>query len=270
MKLYHYTDVSAVHSILSTRKLWLTDLRFMNDSQELLHGIDFLQSALKQQPYGLFYNKHYAEQAVEYLASSLSKYEDAARFDDPVFAMSFSEKDDLLSQWRGYGGYSVCFNREYLEDCGLKLSSCLYTRSSKLNRALVAASDAGARVSSWMGRDHGCIGLESIDQLISLVEFAATFKDAGFEEEREVRMIARPNSNEIKYRPRNGILVPYVEIDIPAEAIEGVCIGPVREQGLASVSMEMFISSVESINRSNGGNIGWCVPVGRSNTPYRS
>ncbi|MEN5264806.1 DUF2971 domain-containing protein [Stenotrophomonas sp. TWI587] len=270
MKLFHYTDVSAVQSILRNRKLWLTDLRFMNDSTELLHGIEFLQAALKQQPYGLFYDRRYAEEAVEYLASSLSEYEDAARLEDPVFAMSFSEKDDLLSQWRGYGGYSVCFNREYLQDCDLKLSSCVYTKASKLERALRATSEAGAKVSECMGRNGGCLDLESIDQLVALVELAATFKDAGFEEEREVRMIVRPDTSEIKYRPRNGMLVPYVEIEIPAEAIEGVHVGPVREQALSTVSMKMFMNSIESINRSNGGDVEWCVPVERSTTPYRS
>ena len=46
MPLYHYTDVHAVHSILKTKKIRLTDIRFLNDKAELLEGLTVLEETL--------------------------------------------------------------------------------------------------------------------------------------------------------------------------------------------------------------------------------
>lgn len=269
MHLFHYTDAHATQSILLNNKLWLTDLRFMNDSTELLHGMKFLNDALKQQPYGLFYDSNHSKSAIEYLTASLGEYEDSEHHEDPVFAMSFSEVDDLLSQWRGYGGYSIAFDWNCLEEHGLKLSRCVYDDSSKLGRALKHVSYAGAKVSERMGVNDGCVDAQAIEEATRLIELAATFKDSGFAEEREVRMTAHPDPRQIRFRPRKGILIPYVEIDIPAEAIVGVRIGPIRDQNLASISMRMFIDRVQKNHCANGGSIEWCVPTEKSMTPYR-
>ncbi len=269
MNLYHYTDAQAVQSILVHQKLWLTDLRFMNDSTELSHGVEIIKNAMKHKPQGLFYNWDYVEKAMSYLSSSLSEYEDASWTEDPVFAMSFSRKDDLLSQWRGYGSYAIAFDSERLKESRLELRNCIYDGKSKAGQALQQLTSAVASISKSMAEDEGCIGSDSIDKLIGLIELAATFKDAGFDEESEVRMIARPDKHHIRYRPKNGILIPYVEIEIPAEAIVGVRVGPIRDQDLASLSMRMFISSVESAYRNDGGSVEWSVPVNISNTPYR-
>lgn len=34
MKLYHYTDSHAVKSMLENGKLWLSDIRYLNDHRE--------------------------------------------------------------------------------------------------------------------------------------------------------------------------------------------------------------------------------------------
>ncbi|WP_426803418.1 DUF2971 domain-containing protein [Xanthomonas campestris] len=269
MNLYHYTDAQAVQSILVNRKLWLTDLRFMNDSTELSHGVEILKKAMEHQPHGLFYNWDYAEKAMSYLSNSLDEYEDASWTEDPVFAMSFSRKDDLLSQWRGYGNYAVAFDSERLKESGLKLRDCIYDSKSKADQASQQLTNAGTSISRSMAEINGCMSVESIDKQIELIELAATFKDAGFEEESEVRMIARPDQHNIRYRSRNGMLIPYVELEIPAEAIVGVRVGPLRDQHLSFLSMKMFIGSVESAYRSDAGSVEWSVPVDVSKTPYR-
>lgn len=45
MNLYHYTDLNAVHSILETHKIRMTDIRFLNDKTEYLKGLEILQEA---------------------------------------------------------------------------------------------------------------------------------------------------------------------------------------------------------------------------------
>ena len=61
MSLFHYTNVHAVQSILSNKKIWLTDIRYLNDSQELHDGFSVLENffitpygAIKRRP-GTYY-----------------------------------------------------------------------------------------------------------------------------------------------------------------------------------------------------------------------
>lgn len=42
MKLYHYTDSAALIGILEHKKLWLNDVNFMNDSNELFDAVHIL------------------------------------------------------------------------------------------------------------------------------------------------------------------------------------------------------------------------------------
>ena len=48
MSLFHYTDASAVLSIIGNKKLWLTDIRFMNDSDEALDGARYVAEEIKE------------------------------------------------------------------------------------------------------------------------------------------------------------------------------------------------------------------------------
>lgn len=43
--LYHYTSIEAAQKILESRKLRLTNIRYLNDPQELLCGLDILEQA---------------------------------------------------------------------------------------------------------------------------------------------------------------------------------------------------------------------------------
>ena len=38
--LYHYTSISALNGILTSRNVWASDCRFLNDQKELINAID--------------------------------------------------------------------------------------------------------------------------------------------------------------------------------------------------------------------------------------
>jgi len=46
VELFHYTDADAVKSIIENERLWFTDFRFLNDSQELHEGFAVLAEIL--------------------------------------------------------------------------------------------------------------------------------------------------------------------------------------------------------------------------------
>lgn len=48
MPLFHYTDINAVEAILKNKKIWLTDIRYMNDARELHDGIEVFLDVLNR------------------------------------------------------------------------------------------------------------------------------------------------------------------------------------------------------------------------------
>ena len=102
--LYHYTSLDALVSIVNTKRLRASNIRFLNDRAEsvamMADVIDLLQS----------FGGSLAEQADgRRIAAMLEKKTPKADY-----VASLSEKDDLLSQWRAYcpsgRGVSIGFN----------------------------------------------------------------------------------------------------------------------------------------------------------------
>ncbi len=46
MKIYHYTDLNGLKGITESGSLWATHFSFLNDSNELIHGMNCLENAL--------------------------------------------------------------------------------------------------------------------------------------------------------------------------------------------------------------------------------
>lgn len=272
MALYHYTDVNAVKSILENRKLWLTDIRFLNDSSEFHDGIAYFRKALKSPKKGLFSNPKYADEAIEYLANSLSEKVGFRLAEEPLFTCSFSRSDDLLSQWRAYGAYAVEFDEHLLLESLEKLVECRYVDDDKTNIASHELTNAISKVSRSMERHNGCLGEDAIDALIHLVNVAASFKNHGFHEERELRVIRTIDSREesIRFRAKGNRLIPYIEVEISLDCIKSICLGPMPEQGLAEASMRMFARHIEKKWQFDSSNVEYELNVTASPIPYRS
>ncbi|EFD2622350.1 hypothetical protein CK189_005805, partial [Escherichia coli] len=47
MKIYHYTDLNGLKGIIESGSLWATHFSFLNDSNELSHGMNCLENALQ-------------------------------------------------------------------------------------------------------------------------------------------------------------------------------------------------------------------------------
>src|ERR1700704_3052112 len=91
--LYHYTDAQGLLSMLQGRSLWATDAAFMNDPGELRYGYTLLEKIVQDRLTG-----RRARLVLEAIQWALDDKIRNAR----VYVASFCERDDLLSQWRGY------------------------------------------------------------------------------------------------------------------------------------------------------------------------
>jgi hypothetical protein len=99
--LCHYTSATGLIGILESKQLYATDVRFLNDSQELLYAVDLAKQYLTNQP---LQSKDDERKAFADFALKLLDTKDnlVVILGTPTFVASFSEENDLLSQWRGY------------------------------------------------------------------------------------------------------------------------------------------------------------------------
>ena len=273
MSLYHYTGVQAVHSILKSSKIWMTDIRFLNDTRELHDGLDILTEQLKKAMPGLFSNFEYKDKAVGYIRDALEDHISFGTEEEPIFVFSLSSKKDALSQWRAYGSYAIEFDQAALKDEVEFLKQCIYERKEKIGKAKSNVANAIAIISQEMAKHDGCLSPDSIDALIKLVSDAATFKNSGFIEERESRIILPANDskypNNIEYRPKGDMLIPYIELNVSLDCIKSVQVGPTKEQDLAYASMKAFVENIERNWQIDSGNIEYELLVEKSDIPYR-
>lgn len=269
MSLYHYTNAQAVHSILQHKKIWLTDIRFLNDEKELHDGVETFLDVLKEMSNESISHKEYTNNAVEYIQSSLSDSVSFGIDEEPIYVFSLGRSRDCLSQWRAYGNYALEFNENFLHE-SLTVHECIYNVDEKRKIAKKALIESIEKICEDMTGQEGCIGPDSIDSIISLIEKAATFKHDGFIEEREMRGLVNSDDNDIRYRMRENILIPYIEIEITLDCIKRIHIGPIRDQELAYASMSSFVQKIEREWQVESGNIEYCLQVERSSIPYRA
>jgi Protein of unknown function (DUF2971) len=110
-KLWHYTSVHGFQSIVTSKTIFATDTRFLNDRKEFIHAREIASEVVADTPElgsRLFPAREYLGKAVDLAFNS------ALRSDRlQVFVASFSAAEDQLSQWRGYSqgssGVSLAF-----------------------------------------------------------------------------------------------------------------------------------------------------------------
>ena len=265
-KLCHYTTLGGAIGIIESGDLWLTNSRYSNDDEELRYGqalVDEVMSELEGASTGarLQWLKKLRE------AVSVAK-------SDQTYVCCFCQRDNLLSQWRGYadngGGVSfefdpVGFTEITGRDCPhglMRLWKVFYDRDQQRD-ILRKCID----YPYWPSQ-------AAVDRIRFVVDalqfFMPTFKNADFREEQERRLIFTPYptmSVRPRFRARGGLLVPYFSLREVAGAgatafhlpISSVLVGPSLHRSLNVESTRLLLQKHEY----------GAVPVAASTTPYR-
>jgi len=204
---YHYTSVAGGLGIISSRSVWLTDYRYLNDRRELRQGMESLLSKIPE--------------------SHRSAFNRAIRWHDMrnhhcVFSLSSSPK--ILSQWRAYAsdgtGFALGLNIQFLEYAGLSLVECRYEDHDKYGWELL---DKHSRfIASVHSASKQHVGENDLmgwvsDQrsnFYSLIEDLIALKNPAFSEEKEMRAVWSKQSGELKMRTARDLIIPYVEAKI--------------------------------------------------------
>lgn len=160
--LWHYTSYAGFQGIVSSKTIWATEYRFLNDRQELLHAKDLAQALLEEEPEFIgerFPNREMIRQAVNTAFNTGHLHEGRLS----IMVASFSEEGDQLSQWRGYAedsrGVSVGLDLRNLRPpahlgTAVTFAACIYTEAEK--RALLKSVFAYYRngVQAWWESIH--------------------------------------------------------------------------------------------------------------------
>lgn len=137
-KLWHYTSVQGFHSIVTSKRIFATDIRFLNDRKEFIHAREVATEIVADAPElgsNFFPLREQLAKAVD-LAFGGQLHADHLQ----MFVASFSASEDQLSQWRGYShgssGVSLAFQLSALRPpsgLGILVSfaPCVYKPADK-------------------------------------------------------------------------------------------------------------------------------------------
>ncbi|MDO9470373.1 MAG: DUF2971 domain-containing protein [Nitrosomonas sp.] len=265
-KLFHYTDARGILGILGSQKLWATHVHYLNDTAEIRHT----QELIEESYFSLIEQARPDEKAKLDSNNPLWIYRDflhyiryrtaRVRMDSDFFVTCFCTKDDLLSQWRGYGnggfGYAVGFDTGRLKyPCnGFELCKVIYSKEKQkqiIDEILETVTISLKKMTKTMNVDRAESIIETHAHIFEeeVAKYSVFFKHSSFSEEDEWRLVYLPVEGTIKYRAGRLGITPYIEIDLPdgKNNVASIRIGPTVQPELARKALDMLATGYQHI-----------------------
>ena len=257
--LFHYTTQAGLMGIIKTKKIWATNIHYLNDSGQFSHAVDMLNNGIDR----------FRDNRKTVFMPHILKFRDRIRqlSNIGIYVCSFSAAYDLLSQWRGYAdngvGVSLGLNFNDLlpliEKQGFSILKCEYSNSIQmriiddlLEIFLKDISKTGKRLNPDKTDKYETCHSEFMQRFIGI---APTLKHPSFKEEREWRLISKPipyNDPHLEFRGGSSMLIPYCNMELCKSGsilnIEEIVVGPNPYQDLAINSVSSFISTQRDVN----------------------
>lgn len=96
--LWHFTHFSVLQRMLAGRQVWLSDLVFSNDTNELVYGLSRCVAVVEK--VSRTWNQHASAEAVHRIASRAVRRWTTFH----VYGFCLSEHRDTAQHWNAYGG----------------------------------------------------------------------------------------------------------------------------------------------------------------------
>ena len=216
--IYHYTTAEGFKGIVASSEIWLTNAPFVNDTTECKAFWQCAKDLVDDQTL----RNEYVEEKLKYRLENGPE-------NDNYYVASFSNKEDLLSQYRAYGSICIGFDPREMSRRRFDLYRCVYKE-----RDIIGWVHRKAKLRKW---DGDCLKEDSKRYAAHGLVFAASvkYKNAAYRDEREVRMVAvsghSPDSNawcrlttrrihandppiHFRYHSSYGMPIPYVKFFI--------------------------------------------------------
>jgi len=182
--VYHYTSLEGLKGIVESNCIWLSDYSYLNDSKELLHGIELTKSIVSK----MLKNKLYrvARGIIDSWCKNLDEIEHR------VCIASFSSDGDSLSQWRSYGNLAIGFKS------GINMTGFAHetlqqpviycqNKQEKLTELLLS------HMCQTYAFDKNAGRLQRIEDVYhkteKIIKLTSFYKNLGFKDEAEYRMV---------------------------------------------------------------------------------
>jgi hypothetical protein len=195
--LFHYTTLAGGYGILRSDALWMTKIRYLDDTSELEIGIATFKLLLEE-----LVRAPLAADEHELIEAVLGGLGSVAASN--ICVTSFCEHGDLLSQWRWYGeggrGLSFGISSGVLRGLGegrINLWKCIYDARAhrELLQAMIERLLAAYRLErERCGEPPGAEARHYLVQrfFASFLQIAPIIKNPNFAEEREWRLVTLP------------------------------------------------------------------------------
>jgi len=225
-RLYQYTTPDGLIGILATKTLWATSVFYLNDTRELIGGIEIAQNQLRGARDTA--SDEVQLERIDWLRQELRNIGKA--FDSkPVYVSSLTTEDDQLSQWRAYcrgGGFAIGFPKdqltEFIQSQHFDLLECVYATE---DQQAVIRSVLDLTAMPWIQTARLPVKEDEDRFIVSgklaweLLRNASRIKNDSFSEEREWRITSQPerpyHPEKLQFRSRNGMVVPYTAVQLP-------------------------------------------------------
>lgn len=252
--LYHYTTLSGLLGIVGSGVLRASDIRYMNDSAELRHTLDLLNSHITRRIVAGVDNPAMLNELQEWLSHRIAS-------GSLLMGASFRANGNLLSQWRGYSvhgkGVSLGFDPQHILRCArgqqFQVGKCLYdpSRQRALVDRIIDGVEQLAAEQAPRGEAPGGSSWHHVFEQVEgdLLRIAAVLKHPSFEEEQEWRLvspvIAHTDHPAVHFREGHSMLVPYYAFDLTCDGagmrLEHVYLGPTGNIDLSMNSLELYL-----------------------------
>lgn len=270
MELYYYTTTQTMQSILSNGDIFATNIRYLNDSEEYLNGVQEIYRLLQDHNLLKKWKKQRDESELNncdpeviFNEEFLGKKKEFLEKKFELYSISFCEKNDLLSQWAIYAresGVSIKLNfeGEVYSFCDKK-TECEEICSTWEN---IPKEVLYFTKESMKKDDYDKTGIRILDRLfieknakdymelinITWREVSAFVKRYDFKQEAEYRLLFDPEKTafypKIEYRVDNKVLKPYIDVFCEnGWPIWEIMIGPGFNQDIVFESVKHFLNN---------------------------
>lgn len=237
--LSHYTSLEGFLNIINESQIRASNILFLNDTEEMEYGMKVAKEVL-----------------VKLTKTKQPRALTSATSIPDVYACCFCEEPDMLSQWRGYGvsgqSVSIQFDADQLSVLAraqeFELSKIIYGKKQAialLRERLKNAESSATLVRAVLGFSDENAYTPDDARRTAVLDLAPRFKNNAFQEEKEWRIIAKAHVvKQVKYRTRDNVIMPYVNIGSPTTGlpIVRVTVGPGKDAELTRKSVEKFLS----------------------------
>ena len=272
--VYHYCSGAVLEKIIMGQRIRASNIRYLNDPQEFLHGTKYLGDALEAS--GL--PEKVCKQVIDTFPVKICGR-------SQVYISCFSSATDKLSQWRAYAddgrGYAVGFSVADMGysawDVFCSTHRVVYDETEKQNLA-AAIVTAIKEYFDTIPKDADFDAKLVTALYFVLVAYSAIFKHTSFSEEAEYRLLipdvpgtvrdAMIGTKRMGVFNRGGILVPCIDVGTkplpysdskPRLPIKKVLVGPCLEEYKAIYGV---------MNCLEIAGYGGDIHVDKSNIPY--